>query len=65
MSNTGEVISLSLIADLSLTLLFSLSQLFLAGSLAGLINSVVLIPVERVKCLLQVRHSLTCPCCSH
>lgn len=39
----------------------SVSQLFLAGSLAGLINSVVLVPVERVKCLLQVQQTVKSP----
>jgi hypothetical protein len=33
---------------------YSLTQLFFAGSVAGITNTIVLTPVERVKCLLQV-----------
>ncbi len=32
----------------------SLPQLFFAGSIAGVTNTIVLTPIERVKCLLQV-----------
>jgi Mitochondrial carrier protein len=37
----------------------SLIQLFSAGALAGLFNSFIVTPVDRVKCLLQVRRGTT------
>ena len=40
---------------MNLCILFrSLPQSFIAGSVAGITNTIVLTPVERVKCLLQV-----------
>ncbi|UJR24589.1 hypothetical protein I4U23_005964 [Adineta vaga] len=36
---------------------YSLPQLFLAGSIAGITNTIVLTPVERVKCLLQAQET--------
>ncbi|CAF3264169.1 unnamed protein product [Rotaria sp. Silwood2] len=36
---------------------YSLSQLFFAGSVAGVTNTIVLTPVERVKCLLQAQEA--------
>lgn len=38
-------------------LLISLPQLFLAGSVAGLMNSIIITPVERVKCVLQAQEA--------
>jgi hypothetical protein len=32
----------------------SLTQLFFAGAVGGVTNAIVVTPVERVKCLLQV-----------
>lgn len=37
--------------------IFSLSELFFAGALAGLSTTVILAPGERVKCLLQVQNA--------
>ncbi|CAF0938033.1 unnamed protein product [Rotaria sordida] len=36
---------------------YSLPQLFLAGSVAGITNTIALTPVERVKCLLQAQEA--------
>ncbi|CAF1414379.1 unnamed protein product [Adineta steineri] len=36
---------------------YSIPQLFLAGSIAGITNTIVLTPVERVKCLLQAQEA--------
>lgn len=37
--------------------MISLPQLFLAGSIAGIMNAIVLTPVERVKCVLQAQEA--------
>jgi hypothetical protein len=44
----------SVLRSLILNINFSLPQLFFAGTVAGVTNTIILTPVERVKCLLQV-----------
>jgi len=42
---------------LNCILLDSLPQLFFAGSIAGVMNAIVVTPIERVKCLLQAQQA--------